>query len=106
MVSLFYTYKHIFTHTRDNVCVYMTSLQVARFEPTNSKRTEPRGYEHSIDALDWVTDAGHHGVNLLSQVVLSVQAETLLLLELLQGIGSLAGRQRGSVLKENTSQGK
>lgn len=45
--------------------------------------TQPRGYEHAIDALDGVTDSGHHGVDLLGQVVLRVQAETLLLLELL-----------------------
>lgn len=71
----------------------------------NWECTEPRGYQHSVDALDGVTDAGHHRVNLLGQVVLSVQAETLLLLELLKGIGSLAGRQRGTVLKENASPG-
>lgn len=72
----------------------------------NCECTEPRGYQHSVDALDGVTDAGHHRVNLLSQVVLSVQTETLLLLELLQGIGSLAGRQRRAVLKENASPGR
>lgn len=81
-----------------------TNFRCHIFDQTTScERTKPRGYQHSVDALDGVTDAGHHGVNLLSQVVLSVQAEALLLLELLQGIGSLAGRQRGSVLKQQSN---
>lgn len=64
-------------------------------------RTQPRGYENSINALDGVTDAGHHRVDLLGEVVLSVQAETLLLLELLESIGSLTGSQCGAILDKN-----
>lgn len=64
--------------------------------------TQPRGDEHPIDALDGVTDSGHHGVDLLGEVVLSVQAETLLLLELLLCVSSLTGCQRGAVLDEHT----
>lgn len=45
--------------------------------------TQPHGYEHAVNALDRVTYARHHGMDLLSQVVLSVQTEILLLLELL-----------------------
>lgn len=64
-------------------------------------RTQPRGYENSINALDGVTDAGHHRVDLLGEVVLSVQTETFLLLELLKSIGSLTGCQCGAILYKN-----
>lgn len=36
--------------------------------------TQPRGYDHAIDALDGVTDARHHRVDLLSQIILSIQS--------------------------------
>ena len=60
--------------------------------------TQPRGDQHSVDALDGLADAGHHGVDLVGQVVLEVQAQPGLLLELLQGVGPLAGAQRRAVL--------
>lgn len=40
-------------------------------------------------------------MDLLGKVVLSVQTETLLLLELLESIGSLTGCQCGTVLGKN-----
>lgn len=53
--------------------------------------TQPRCYEDAVDALDGLTDAGHHWVDLLGQVVLCVHAETLLLLQLLQSVRPLTG---------------
>lgn len=67
-------------------------------ESERASLTEPRGDQHAVDALDGLADAGHHGVHLLGQVVLDVQAQAGLLLELLQCVGPLAGRQLGAIL--------
>lgn len=75
---------------------------ICQFSEIQPIITKPRGYEHSINALDGVTDSGHHRVDLLGKVVLSVQTETLLFLELLLCVSSLTGCQRGAVLNENT----
>ena len=56
--------------------------------------------QHTVDALNGLTDAGHHRVHLLGQVVLEVQAQPFLFLELLQGVGPLTGCQRGAILGE------
>lgn len=61
--------------------------------------TQPRSDEDGIDALDGLTDSGHHRVDLLGQVVVCVDAQALLLLELLQGVGSLTRTQIGAVLQ-------
>lgn len=61
-------------------------------------QTEPGSDEHSVDALDGIADSGHHRMNLLGQVVLCVQRQPPLLLQLLRGIGPLAGAQVRAIL--------
>ena len=68
--------------------------------------TQPGGDEDPVDALDGLADAAHHGMHLLGQVVLCVQAEAGLLLELLQGVGPLAGPQGRAVLGGGEEKGE